>query len=557
MMIKLNKFITLLILLIIINCNFQIVKADAESKALDIINRYRDIGRYTFFTTDGHLEHYPEGFCGGIQDLNDCKWDEYIEAVVLLSGIALVVGLITLVFGIIFWIFRCICFGGCNATHGFFCPKTRYDPDIGEGYKSGSVFILKIVTLVMVAGCVAVFITALKGNSSTTSGINNLSDTIFNKTSYILDELVGISIELNQTKYEQFGERVEIQNQLNQIIDYGNDIESKGETVSDNAKDVNAIRNKIIVIGLVFCVINAGTIGVAALFGLPSMARSAAMSLVFLIPFMWIVFSVHYPINSVVADICMSYNNNTGSIEQQLANYTNPIISEIFGTCQDSNNFNSSALKNLDTTVVNLIQNATSATCDKINDACQATFPRYPNDDPASIPYSQNVLDCPPSVTCGNSTIGLYIFNSTLHNFQYKCKNSANCGDTSTCDTSNPLNLMTCGWVNVTSVNECSQGNCIYNSNTQVTDAAKDIVNFYDILTSLINIWTQQFSPLFKCSSILSFIDDVQNIVCVDEVNALDLIVAPTAVFAILLTGLGITGVLGSKRFDSKMRAKK
>ncbi|KAN0045207.1 hypothetical protein ACTA71_005583 [Dictyostelium dimigraforme] len=555
-MIKLNKSITLLILLII-NCNLIIVKADAESKALDIINRYRDIGRYTFFTTDGHLEHYPDGFCGGIEDLNDCKWNEYIEAVILLSAIALVVGAITLVFGIIFWLFRCIVFGGCHSTHGFFCPRTKLDPDIGEGYTKGRVFILKIVTLVMVAGCVAVFITALKGNSSTTSGINNLSDTIFNKTSSILDELVQISIELNQTKYEQFGERDEIQNELNQIIDYGNDIESKGETVSQNAKDVNAIRTKIIVIGLVFCVMNAGSIGVAALCGLPKMARSAAMTLVFLIPFMWIVFSVHYPINNVVADICMTYNNNTGNVEQQLSNFTNPIISEIFGTCQDSNNFNSSALKNLDSTVTNLIQNATTSTCDKINDICQLHFPRYPNDDPAEVPYNQSVLDCPSTVTCGNGTIGIYIFNSTVHNFNYKCRvGSSNCGDTSSCDASNPLNLMTCGWVNVSSVNECSQGGCHYN-NTQVSNYAQDIVNFYDILTSLIEIWNEQFVPLFRCSSILSFIDDVQTIVCVDEVNALDLIVAPTAVFAILLTGLGITGVLGSKRFDSKMTVKK
>ncbi|KAK5582957.1 hypothetical protein RB653_004547 [Dictyostelium firmibasis] len=554
-MIKLNRFITLLIVLVIINCNYQIVKADAESKALDVINRYRDIGRYTFFTTDGHLESYPPGFCGGTP-IDECKWDEYIEAVILLSAIALVVGLITLVFGIIFWLFRCICFGGFRPTHGFFCPKTKYDPDIGEGYSGGKVLILKIVTLVMVAGCVAVFITALKGNSSTSSGINNLSDTIFNKTSSTLDELTLISQELNQTKYEQFGGGTQqIQNQLNEIISYGEDLESKGETISSNAKDVNAIRTKIIVIGLVFCVINAGTIGVAALCGLPKMARSAAMSLVLLIPFMWIVFSVHYPINSVVADVCMTYNNSATHGVEQLANFTNPIISQIFGTCQDSNNFNSSALLNLETTVNGLIQNATTTICDNVNDACQQTFPRYPNDDPTQTPFNQNVLDCSPNVTCGNSTFNVFVYNSTVHDFNYKCKNSQTCGDTSTCDPTVPTNIMTCGWVNVTSVNQCSLGGCIYNS--QLINSAKEIVKVSDSLTSLLYIWTEQFLPLFRCSSLLSFIDEVQNIVCIDEVNSLDLIVAPTAIFAILLTGLGITGVLGSKRFNSHYKIKK
>ncbi|KAM9956606.1 hypothetical protein ACTFIR_003330 [Dictyostelium discoideum] len=548
-MIKINKILSLLIILLIINCNYQFVKADAESKALDIINRYRDIARYTFFTTDGHLEKYPSGFCGGTA-IEDCEWGEYIEAVILLSGITFIIAAITLIFGIIFWIFRCLCFGGCKPTHGILCPGPKYDPDIGEGYSKGRVFILKLVTLIMVAGCVAVFITSLKGNSSVTSGINNLSDTVFNKTSYTLEQLVEISNQLNETKYQQFDQKQEIQSQLTQLISDGEELESKGEDISSNAKDINNIRTKIIIVGLVFCMVVAGIIGVSALIGLPRISRAASIALVILIPFMWIVFSVHYPINSVVADICISYDT-TGV--QQLSNFTNPIIEQVFEGCQNENN-TVSVFEDLQTLVNNLLNNATDTSCDKINDACQLAFPRYPNDNPLSVPYLQNVLDCPPTLTCSNTTLSYYLFNTTVHDFNVKCKNAPTCGDISTCDPSILADVMSCDWVDVSSVNSCSEGGCQYNQ--QVVNTTKQIMQLYDILTSLTTLWTDKVVPLIKCSYLMPFIDEVQNIVCVDEVNSLDLLIAPTAVFAILLTGLGITGILGSKRFNSKYRVK-
>ncbi|KAN0029624.1 hypothetical protein ACTA71_007756 [Dictyostelium dimigraforme] len=543
-MIKINKIFSLLIIFLIINCNYQFVKADAESKALDIINRYRDIARYTFFTTDGHLERYPSGFCGGTP-IEDCKWDEYVEAVILLSAITLIIAVITLIFGIIFWIFRCLCFGGCKPTHNLLCPGAKYDPDIGEGYTKGKVFILKLVTLIMVAGCVAVFITSLKGNSSTTSGINNLSDTVFNKTSYTLEQLTDISNELNQTKYQQFDQKQEIQSQLTQLIEDGVKLESNGEDISNNAKDINNIRTKIIIVGLVFCMVAAGVIGVSALLGLPKISRAASISLVILIPFMWIVFSVHYPINSVVADICISYGT-TGV--QQFSNFTNPIIDQVFEGCQNDSN-TISIFQDLESLVNNLLKNATDTSCNKINDACNLAFPRYPDDNPALVPYPQNVLDCPPTLTCSNSTLGIYLFNTTIHDFNYKCKNAPTCGDVSTCDITIPGAIMTCDWVDVSSINSCSQGDCKYNE--QVVDISKQIISLYDVLTSLTNLWTEKVIPLIKCSYLMPFIDEIQNIVCIDEVNSLDLLIAPTAIFAILLTGLGVTGILGSKRFNS------
>ncbi|KAN0028112.1 hypothetical protein ACTFIV_009943 [Dictyostelium citrinum] len=547
-MIKINKLLSLLIIFLIINCNYQFVKADAESKALDIINRYRDIARYTFFTTDGHLEKYPSGFCGGTTPIEDCKWDEYIEAVILLSAITLIIAAITLIFGIIFWIFRCLCFGGCKPTHGVLCPGPKYDPDIGEGYTKGRVFALKLITLILVAGCVAVFITSLKGNSSTTSGINNLSDTVFNKTSYTLEQLIEISNELNQTKYQQFDQKQEIQSQLTQLINDGEDLESKGEDISSNAKDVNNIRTKIIIVGLVLCMVAAGIIGLSALFGLPRISRAASITLVILIPFMWIVFSVHYPINSVVADICISYDT-TGV--QQFSNFSNPIITQVFEGCKNESN-TISVFEDLESLVNDLLKNATDTSCNKINDACSMHFQRYPDDNPLLTPYEQYVLDCPPTLTCSNSTLSIYLFNTTIHDFNVKCKNAPTCGDLSTCDLSTPGSVMTCGWVNVSSVNACSEGGCQYNQ--QVVNTTRQIMEIYDLLTSLTNLWNEKVVPLIKCSYLMPFIDEIQNIVCVDEVNSLDLLIAPTAIFAILLTGLGITGILGTKRFNSKYR---
>ncbi|EGC37563.1 hypothetical protein DICPUDRAFT_46404 [Dictyostelium purpureum] len=550
-MIKKTLFLILIVLSLLFINNVE--SKSAEEKALDIIDRYRDIARYTFFTTDGHLERYPEGFCGGTP-IDDCQWNEYIEAIILLSAITLIIAAITLVFGIIFWIFRCICFGGLKPSHGCMCPGPKYDPDIGEGYRTGRVWILKILVFVFVAGCVAVFITSLKGNSNTTTSINDLSDTVLNKTSTTLDQLNDIATDLNNTKYESFSDIQSVRQQLEGVIQDGQNIQSDGEDISKNAKDVNNIRTKIIVIGLVFCMVAAGLLAIAALFNLPKLARYCAILMVLLIPFMWIVFSVHYPINSVIADVCVSYNS-TGF--DQFSNFSNPIISQVFDSCKNESNTISVFVK-VDDLVTEMIQNGTKVSCDKISNVCDKKYPKIidpavPPAGPASYTLN-NIIDCPSQECNSPETLGFYM-NSTIHDFQFQCINpDSDCGVTTACqgDLTDPAKLgvtwSTCNYKDVAGVSACGTS-CL---NTEVRGVASEISTLYNTFDDLQNLWSQKVQPLIKCSNLIPFVEDVQDIVCIEAVTSLDLMIAPTAIFAILLTGLGIMGILGSKRFNGK-----
>jgi len=515
-----------------------------EEKALDILDKWRDIPRYTYFTTGRSLTKYPSGFCGGT-NVEDCNWGQYAEAVVLLSGITFIIALVSLVFGILFWLLRSFVFGGCRPTHGCFCPGPKYDPDIGEGYSGLAVWILKIVLFLFVAGYIAMFIVALTGNSKSTSGVSDLSDAVIDKVTVTLDKLYEINATLEDPKYRDFEMfQDQIESELADIIASGEDFKGNGTNVAEQVKKYSNMRQSIVLAGLIVGVVICGVLVFAGLCNVPVFSLIGALALVIMIPFMWIVFSAHYPINSVLSDVCLSYNS-TGFT--QFNNFSNPIIGEIFDGCQADPNSTMSVFADLESLVNSLITQGYNVTCDKLQTACDLEYPYFENGVYAG---NRTVLSGCPS-TCNRDNINYYFNNVTVTDFKYGCRSTGQCGgDISACPTQD---IITCDYHDVPSITQCIT-QC---TNDQLITVSNVSTTYFNTLVDLINnVWIAQVTPLIKCSYLLPFVEQVQEIVCIDEVNALTLLIGPTGAASCLLTGLGIMAVLGQKRFNAKARVK-
>ncbi|EFA78568.1 hypothetical protein PPL_09220 [Heterostelium album PN500] len=529
-------------------CN---VTADSESRALDIIKDYSNITRYTYFTTDRKLTKYPPGFCGGTP-VDDCDWPKYAEAVLLLSGIPLLIGLICLCLSVVFWLGRSFLFGGCRPTHGFLCPGPKLDPEIGEGYTSCQVWALRIVVVIFAIAAVPLFITAMTGNSRSTKGINKVGDIIIAKADDTITQLQNITAEVNSTEFERLDiyspphTRQDIILQLQNITDEGVSMQKKANDIDTQAKKYGGWRNDIVlaglIVGLVICIVAA----LSAICSIPLLSVVAALSLIIVLPFTWFVFSVHYPVNSLISDVCITFNS-TGT---GLSNFTNPLINEVFKDCQNQSN-TIPAFRQLETLVTDLLDSSYQQACtDGIDNLCTLTFPLYPNNDYDQQPVVTHILNCTGLPACGNGTMDDYI-NQPIYDFQLGCR----VGGVATCPKAMPCasgeQLISCQVKQEPSVTEC-QTDCL---NPNIKNMSQIAVNGIQALDAFQHIWDQQVHPLIKCSNLMPFIEDVQQVACVEEIDSLILLISPTGLFAILMIGVGITSVLGQKRFNKKAHA--
>lgn len=529
------------------------IRADNEEKALKIIKEYQDIPRYTYFTTGRKLTKYPEGFCGGTP-AGECDWPKYAEAIVLLSGVTLIIGLVTLVFGVVFWVFRGFIFGGCRPTHGWMCPGPKYDPEIGEGYTNTHVWILKFVVIAVTLACVPIFIVSITGNSKTTSNVTDLGDVIIDKADNILDQIANFSTALSDPSFQKLQDVTDqIQTQLTSIHDDGVVVRDHAEDVSDYIDKFNNARNDIVLAGFIVGLVTVGVICVSALLNIPKLSCFGALALIILIPFTWIVFSAHYPINSFLSDVCVTYNQ-TGV--DSLGNTSNALVQEVIKGCTENDTGVIPVFDNLVSLVNNLSTNGYEAICNVFENFCQVEYPYYVNEDYTLPPVQRKVMDCPVG-TCGKSNYATYL-NSTVHDFKYGCKflnTTEYCNldlPPTDCDVSSGDKIITCNYFDEP-VSVCAT-NC---TNSVLRGTSLNATEFVQTTEALNNLWVNNIMPVIGCSNLIPFINEVEDIVCIEEVNALTLLVAPSGIFAILLTIMGVLAVLGHKRFNNDARVKK
>eukprot|EP01132_Coremiostelium_polycephalum_P001162 gene1162-1472_t len=529
--------------------------ADAESKALDILKEYSNITRYTYFTTDRKLTKYPYGLCGGTP-IEDCDLPKYAEAVVWLSGVTIIIALVILVFSVIFWIFKACLLGGCRPTHGLFCPGPKYDPEIGEGYTGCQVWALRIAILFFTIGCVPLFIVSMTGNRQTTNHINELGTTVLDKVELTVVQLTNISTELQSPKYSDFQEYSgQIVEQLNSVITTAEDIQDKGQDVNKFAKEYNGYRNDIVLAGLIVAIVVCGVIAVSAVFSIPLFSLIGALALILVLPLMWIVFSAHYPANSLLSDACLFYNDTRDN--PNTFQNVNPIINQLYQGCGNASlNSTIPAFNSVASLINDLFSNGYEQACNLFTDnLCQMEYPYWEHPEIPMSNTTRNVMQCPQGVTCSQNTLGQFL-NSTINDFKWGCyiqgtgvvcnNQLSDCGGS-------PNYPITCDYQQVSSVFQC-QSNC---NNNILSNAASGIVTVYNSVMDLNNLWVSTIIPVIQCSNLQPFIDSVEDLVCIKAVNSLTLLIAPTGVFACVLVAIGICAVLGFKRFNTKMRVKR
>ncbi|EGG20784.1 hypothetical protein DFA_00649 [Cavenderia fasciculata] len=531
-----------------------VAMADSQSRALDIIKEYSGIDRYTYFTTGQKLTEYPPGLCGGTP-LDNCDWAKYGEAVVLLSGVTLIIALVCLVFSVLFWMGRSFFFGGCNPTHGLMCPGPKLDPEVpGEGYTKCQVLVLKFLAIGFAIAAVPLFITAMTGNSASTKGVGDFGDTVLQKGNDTIASIEVISQNITATQASRvtgFNEYInDMINRLDDIVVHGKEVRDQGLEINEQSKKYSGYRNSVVLAGLIVGLVVCIVVAVAGLCNIPLLSCVGALSLVIVLPFMWIVFSAHYPINSLLSDVCLAYNTTGVS---GLSNFTNPIVNEIFAGCENDTNI-IPVFADLNELVYEMFDSVYNQTCGDrgYGAVCGQAIPVWTEPPNYNLPNDSFaiIVQCP-NEPCNNETLPDYL-DSPIVDFLVGCyivaDGAINTTITNPADCVLPDHLVTYNVTTVANVTVCNT-TCANGLLRNVSDV---VIDGYWALISFQGIYNESVIPLISCSNLMPFIEDIHGIVCVDEVNALTLLIAPTALFAILLIGVGVVGVLGQKRFNKK-----
>eukprot|EP01112_Ceratiomyxa_fruticulosa_P021218 TRINITY_DN73_c0_g1_i4.p1 TRINITY_DN73_c0_g1~~TRINITY_DN73_c0_g1_i4.p1 ORF type:complete len:791 (+),score=186.27 TRINITY_DN73_c0_g1_i4:221-2374(+) len=289
---------------------------ESQRKKADKYNEERrDVPRYIFFTNGNHLKPYPAAFCGGGAYTTE-NFLEYAESILLTSALAFIVGIVALIAGAIFWIGRICCCGGCHASQGVCIPGERFDVDMGDGYSTRHVWIVKGAIIVVLLVMVPFFVVGQMGNKSTTTSVQEFGDTILDAVDSVLQTLEYINttianLNMNNTIPTQFN----IGEELSKGLDTGQQVYNKGKDLENMVMSYNSIRESAILAGLVLPLALSALGVVAALANLGPLAIVPAVLGFISLLVGWISFGIHYSLSLLLADLCGVFDNGLDSID--------------------------------------------------------------------------------------------------------------------------------------------------------------------------------------------------------------------------------------------------
>ncbi|EFA80665.1 hypothetical protein PPL_06248 [Heterostelium album PN500] len=519
-------------------------------------DRYADQQKYTYFTSDLKLSKYPQGYCGGTP-IESCDYEKYGEAVILTSGVTLIIAFTILIISIFFWLGRSTLFGGCHGSRGFFVPKGRFIEQFGEGYTNCQIFTLRVVVIILVGCSIPLFITCLHGNVKLTNGLKNIGKEICDKADETYKEVYNITQQLNSTEFERLEiyanitDKEILYQQVQNILQDAIGLKKDAHGINDRVIHYNTYRNSITLVVLIFALIACGVLAFS-IFNIPQLAFMSAIIIIIILPLMWITFSVHYSSNFLISDLCQSYTINYGNGTVSQANFTNPLVNEVFNGCQNGS-ATMSVFDDLVTTVTGLLNSSYTEACGDggFGSLCDLQFDDYP-DGYQHPPVKRNVLDCSGLPACNNKTIELYT-NVSIYDFEYGCYRGAdpaecpfNAGNNAQQCLQSGGKLVTCHVKQLPSVKDC-EAQC---KNQDIANYSQTAVDGVDALLIFQGIWSNQVLPLISCANLVPFVKSIEYQLCEEEYDYVQQLVAPTCLFAILLIAVGIVSVLASKRFN-------
>ncbi|GAM18496.1 hypothetical protein SAMD00019534_016710 [Acytostelium subglobosum LB1] len=508
----------------------------------DGVDSYTYVQKYTYFSSNNKLTKYPDGFCGG-QPFDTCDWGSYGEALLLLSMVTLMIAAILFIIILIFWIGRKACFGGCHASDGFCCPGTRFNHQFEKGYSNCQVCSLRVVVVILVACSIPLFIVSIHGNVLTTDQLHTIGHKLVTKADDTYNRYMNIYNKMNSTDFQRFEAysseetKQKLDDELNQIMDDLLNVQSDAHLVNDKSERYNHYRYIATMIILSFGMLACVFLFIS-IFNCHRLSAASAVLLVFLIPLMWILFSVHYSGNFMVSDLCTTYSDryNNGTA---VSNYTNPIIQEAFNGCKNDTMV-IPLFSEMVTTVDDMFNSTFSQACGDhgIGHLCNVQFDYYPNG------YEQpsekiSVMDCSKMPHCDNTTVVLYL-RAPVTDFLVGCYNSAlksldcpfSSGNSPDICQNTGGKVVSCKVQHIASVDAC-QHDCV---NPQIRNTSIAAVEGITSLLRIKALWEHEALPLINCSNLLPFINDIEDSLCDKEYNNVQRLVAPNLFVCNLVT---------------------
>lgn len=535
--------------------------------AAKIIDNSITMPRYIFFTNNLKLTRYPAAFCGG-ENVDNCDTKHYAESIFLTSGIGFLVAAISLIMGILFWAFRCCCFGGCHASDGFFIPGDRFDEGMGEGYTTKHVTIIKILCVATLVCLVPFFVVGHVGNAAFSTGVNDFTGTVMEAANTVIDNLKYINTTLASLEAPpELNFEEQIQEAISSALAAGEQVTEKGKTISDEASYYNSIRERVILAGLILPLCMVAVTVVAALFNLAPLSLVTAILGFIVLSYGWIAFSIHYPLSLVATDVCVTFDN--GGLSDLLSidpipgeNVTYPlynvsstdlILNALIECGLDNTN---SGANNPFKPLLDVAQNgltyAYELVCQGFNTVCNTTY-ECPTDNTYTSFTTCKVMDCPANLECNRDTVSEYM-RSNITDFTYGCVFTdtnppvAYCPYEGEC----PGTRIVCDPKPVP-FNECPD-QCRLQ---EARDSTSLVIRGLNLLNSYNDILVNHIFPLLDCKLIADTLKGVQDALCVTLVNSLTYISTGEAgLSSFMIVGV-VLSILGIKRFSISNRIDK
>eukprot|EP00727_Mastigamoeba_balamuthi_P014185 m51a1_g939 hypothetical protein (851) ;mRNA; f:251474-254928 len=546
--------------------------SDSErSRADSFAGQCRDRVRYSFFTTSRKFVRQEPNFCGApvnmsatFDNMDACDWPVYVESVVLLPGISFVVAAVLLATWLVFWALRpCTC-GGCRASDGCLCPdKHNWDVEV-DGYTRRQVKALVIVSVAVAVLAVPWVVLGIMGNSDCTGSVSDVSDLVMGTASNILDVLHSVQTQLIKLEEDGLSSYVDSAlKSLNSTIGDGDKFYDRASNINDYLSMGNRAREAVVYVSFLVPMFLIVLLAIGGCTKIQYLAWPLALSGLVFASLNFVLFGLHYPLGSGMADACtyvdraIANNDTNGNVAY---NY-------LF-SCS-----NGSAIESLRLRLEEGISSAYSNICDVYQSGCTASSVPCDWDGDGLIHLNETckLMTCPGDPSdCSAETFQSTWRDVTVQNVKLGCATGTwradqvigviAAGDCPWTDAGGQTcNSTSASHVNYTApcnashaeyltIQQCST-QCWHPTLRSETALIYKYMVELDVFT---NILEYQVKPLLNCQRMRSLFDESRDLMCVRALYSTLPQTYSEACMGCVTLAATVAAVLGTKRFNKR-----
>jgi len=560
----------------------QIIPQDERDRADLMIKANHAVPRYTFFTSNFSLKRAPSEFClpnssvelssesNQTYDLDSCQWYDYMESLLLISGIAFIVAII--IFPFLFCgltLGRCCCCGKYKPTPEVCCGDNEDFDAATMGYEASVIvlFVLSIVCCVIIAGGAGV---GLWGSITMTENVNHMAN-FTNRTAQTFADIIDsvVSIFRGLGEIQNISEAVDPET-LDDAEYVSSQVRYYANGVAEYSNLIDFPRQMFMYVTLALPLILMVLVVLSRFCCCWWLSWGMSFLGFILTALSLITFGFLYPMSSGIADICVFLDHALENPDSD--NFINSIFS-----CG-----NDSVLSSFSNMSASVFETAANVTCDMYSLLENITAPCDKNGDNEIWLLDENercnVIGFEGSDNCTVDTFSEMSKNASMYDWRIGCfcetlpdtyvfHLQGECGvihslydyDESLCPANDslgrPCRPFYCH--NDTDAVKVSMSYCAENcSDDQLAGNSSSILAFTKVASDIFDLYTSTIKPYLNCESVVGITNHAKDFICVNMMNA----VTPMFIGEIIASFGSFIGtfvaLLSTKRFNKKYRRK-